>query len=323
VNNSQYVSVALCTYNGSKYIEEQIKSILNQTRPVDEIIICDDGSKDTTVNIASRMLSNSKCDKVIEINEKNFGTSKNFEKAISLCNGDIIFLCDQDDIWMPLKVERVLKVFENKPQVGLIFSDAELVDSSLHNLGATLWRTVGVSKRFIRLIDTGHAVDVLLHHTVVTGATCAFRSKYTSKILPIPCEWVHDSWIAFIISAYASITAIPEKLILYRQHSSQQIGAKLKQESIEIMTGSKKRDYLRLINELRLAYKRLSDDKQEIDEKLLWLIAEKIEHVKKRTDMPRGWAARTKIIAEETITGRYCKFSSGIFSILKDLFSHS
>lgn len=93
------VSIALCTYNGEKYIEEQLESLIHQTCQPDEIIICDDQSKDNTVNIAKSLLGSWPGAWKVIINKKNLGYKKNFQKAISLCRGDIIFLSDQDDVW--------------------------------------------------------------------------------------------------------------------------------------------------------------------------------------------------------------------------------
>lgn len=99
------ISVAMCTFNGEKYIKEQIESIINQSLVPDEIVICDDCSKDNTINIIKETLANWSGKANLIINEDNLGYRKNFEKAISLCNGDIIFLSDQDDVWDNCKLK--------------------------------------------------------------------------------------------------------------------------------------------------------------------------------------------------------------------------
>jgi len=96
--NKNTISVALCTYNGELYLREQLESILKQTFPPDEIIICDDGSTDTTIKILEEFRRKSFIPVKVYYNKENLGVSKNFEKAISLCSGDIIFLSDQDDV---------------------------------------------------------------------------------------------------------------------------------------------------------------------------------------------------------------------------------
>ncbi len=98
-------SVAMCTYNGESYLDEQLQSILEQTEPIDEIVICDDGSIDKTLSIIEKFIKAGTPIRLI-LNQKNLGYTRNFEKAICLCSGDIIFLADQDDIWMPEKVKK-------------------------------------------------------------------------------------------------------------------------------------------------------------------------------------------------------------------------
>jgi len=114
------LSVALCTYNGEKFIEQQINSILNQSISIDEIVICDDQSTDKTVEILKKLQSEHKAIVVIE-NEINLRSTKNFEKAISLCTGDFIFLSDQDDVWNAQKVEKTLAIFKENPTAEGVF----------------------------------------------------------------------------------------------------------------------------------------------------------------------------------------------------------
>ena len=108
------ISVAIATYNGQEFIKEQLLSILNQTMPVDEIVICDDQSSDDTVRIIQELL----CDKIyLYQNEKNLGNKLNFKKAPSYCKGDYIFLCDQDDIWKPNKVQTMIEIMQNHLEI--------------------------------------------------------------------------------------------------------------------------------------------------------------------------------------------------------------
>ena len=118
------ISVALCTYNGAKYIEEQIKSILNQTYVVNEIVIGDDKSTDNTLDIIKNLLINSNIDLNIIENENNLGFKKNFYNTISRCKGDIIFFSDQDDVWDNNKVKKTIEIFQQNPNALLVFSNA-------------------------------------------------------------------------------------------------------------------------------------------------------------------------------------------------------
>jgi glycosyltransferase involved in cell wall biosynthesis len=119
--DKQRLSVALCTYNGTQYLQEQLDSIAAQTKLPDELVICDDRSSDNTVEIIKLFSSKVSFPVHLHINEINLRTIKNFEKAISLCTGDIIVLSDQDDVWKPCKTERILRCFQKKSRKWVCF----------------------------------------------------------------------------------------------------------------------------------------------------------------------------------------------------------
>src|SRR6476620_1984679 len=121
------ISVAMCTYNGGRFISEQLQSIIDQELPVDEIVICDDGSKDDTFAVIEKFQTTFPGLIKLHINEVNLRVNKNFEKAISLCKGDFIFLSDQDDVWRKDKTKKILEVFEANPQLEGVFSNGDLI----------------------------------------------------------------------------------------------------------------------------------------------------------------------------------------------------
>src|SRR4051812_33755133 len=125
------ISVALCTYNGAKYLPAQLASLVQQTHLPIELIVCDDSSTDATPQILKEFAAISPFSVRLQFNEANLGSTKNFEKAIGLCTGAVIATCDQDDVWLPQKLERIAAVFDKEPDVGLAFSDAILVDDEL------------------------------------------------------------------------------------------------------------------------------------------------------------------------------------------------
>ena len=134
------ISVSMCTYNGAKHIREQLESITEQSVQPDEIIICDDGSSDDTIKIAKEILAEwSGKSKVIK-NEVNLGFSKNFIKAIELCEGDIIFLCDQDDVWHKEKIAIMTDMLAKHQDALLVVHDSLLVDEKRHVLNDSFWR---------------------------------------------------------------------------------------------------------------------------------------------------------------------------------------
>jgi glycosyltransferase involved in cell wall biosynthesis len=218
------VSVAMCCYNMASFVEEQLDSIARQTRRPDELVICDDRSDDRTVEILRAFAARAPFDVKIIQNEQRLGCNKNFEKAIALCTGDIIFLSDHDDVWRPQKVERILDLMRD-PSVGAAFGDAEVVAADLAPLGFTLWDTCNFNRDRRKRFADGEQFPELIANNVMQGAATAFRSSFRSAILPIPLEWQHDYWIALIVSALSFIRFIEEPVLDYRQHGGNLLGA--------------------------------------------------------------------------------------------------
>ncbi|MGH9879715.1 MAG: glycosyltransferase family 2 protein, partial [Nitrososphaerales archaeon] len=220
------ISIALCTYNGAQYLSSQLESYLAQTYLPDELIVCDDCSQDETVAILNGFAARAPFSVRILVNDRNLGSTKNFEKAISLCSGGIIFLSDQDDVWAPYKIERVFNAFGSNSEIGMVFSDAELVDETLQPLGRNLLDG-RITREERELIEKGNLFAILFKRNIVTGATLAFRAGYSNAIIPISTDipkMFHDEWIAVILSIIAKNIFLDEPLIKYRQHNKQQIG---------------------------------------------------------------------------------------------------
>nr|MDQ3805842.1 glycosyltransferase family 2 protein [Acidobacteriota bacterium] len=220
-------SVAMCTYNGARFVAEQLASVAAQTRPPGELVVCDDGSTDETRELVGEFAARAPFPVRLFVNERNLGSTRNFGRAIALCAGDLIALSDQDDIWHPEKLEKLASRFAARPSVGLVFTDAELVDERLRPTGRRLWDSVGFGPRQRRLVRRGRALDVLLPGWSVTGATMAFRAAFKRLVLDIPDDLalIHDGWIALMVAAVSDVDFIAEPLIQYRQHPRQQVGA--------------------------------------------------------------------------------------------------
>ncbi|HYV10578.1 MAG TPA: glycosyltransferase family 2 protein, partial [Pyrinomonadaceae bacterium] len=227
------ISVAMCTYNGAEFLSAQLQSIITQSRPPDEIVICDDRSTDDTPKLLEKLATESPIPIKLHINDQNLGSVKNFERAISLCNSDVIALSDQDDVWRNDKLQLFETILNNSPSAGIVFSDAAIVDQDLKPLNRRMWDEVGFDAHKRKLVRTGHALEVLITGWTVTGATMAFRSRFVKLSLPIPegIAMIHDGWIALTIAAVADVVALDEPLIQYRQHAQQQIGAPARKEA--------------------------------------------------------------------------------------------
>jgi len=197
----------MATYNGAKYLREQLESFSAQERLPDELIVCDDTSNDHSIEILLKFARTAPFKVEIVRNESNLGYTRNFEKAIYLCTGSLIFLSDQDDVWSLNKLRVVENEFEFRPDVFVVVNDAELTDENLKPMGLTL---AGQNKA------AGLSADQLL-----TGCCIAFRSELKSLIIPIPYTvHGHDGWINTLGNALQLRRFLPQVLQVYRRHAS-------------------------------------------------------------------------------------------------------
>ncbi len=322
------ISIALCTYNGEKFLEEQLNSFLRQTRLPDEIVICDDGSNDSTENIVKNFSKKSLFPINFYKNKKNIGSTKNFEKAIGLCSGDLIFLSDQDDVWENKKIAIMESIFQKDSEVILAFSDAELVDENLVSLNTNLWKTTFDDKKR-ESISENNFYKIFLKEGIITGATACFSSELKNYILPIPIlgNFIHDGWIALVAARIGKVVFLSETLIKYRQHSNQQIGAAKakRQKPFSEILATHKKD-LKEINELisQFSSRKLNDNSKttEFREMLVELRSDKtdlIQHLEFRSSLPKSILSRFFKIFIEVRKGNYHRFERGYLTAGKDL----
>lgn len=213
-------SVALCTFNGEKYLRKQLDSILEQTVAVDEIVVCDDLSTDATLSILNQYKETFPNIFKIHANEKNLRSVKNFEKAISLCENEIVFLCDQDDMWIPEKVEVILNQFKISPELQVIATNAFIIndDEDMLNV-STIYDIPSKTTKEMKEI-------LFFHQNFCTGATIAMRKEFADDLMPFPPEnlFHHDEWIALKASLKNQLLFLNDRLIKYRIHQNQLVG---------------------------------------------------------------------------------------------------
>lgn len=222
------ISVALCTFNGEKYIKNQIASIIEQSQPVDEIIIIDDCSSDSTNDIVKQFKQQYPHIIHCETNKINLGFRKNFEKALKACSGDFIFFSDQDDVWLHDKVKKSIEYLNGTGCWGA-FSNANLIDSDGNNLGVDLFDTQHLKEyasksEFLDLFTMLNFSD-----NFVTGATLVITKEAKDIVIPFKTSQsiYHDYYIALKLAYHNKLGLIIDKLIDYRVHSGQQIGVKV------------------------------------------------------------------------------------------------
>lgn len=215
------VSVALCTYNGEDYIGKQLRSILDQTYELQEVVISDDCSTDSTVEKLQQYKREYPDLIKIYSNEANVGIEQNFSRCIERCSGDLIAISDQDDIWHEEKIKREVKAY-SQMEASLVFHNSTIVTNSLEKQG-DFWSSVRYQNP--NRVDQGYLLRELAKHNFVQGCTMLFDASLKDYILPIPDEWKYDYYIAVVAAMANGLYPIDDELLLYRQHNSQAIGS--------------------------------------------------------------------------------------------------
>ena len=313
------ISVAMCTYNGARFLLEQLQSIANQTMLPAELVVCDDGSKDSTIEILEDFAKGAPFEVRLIQNPKNLGFSKNFEKAIGLCREEYIALCDQDDVWLPEKLARLAEVLERDPQIGGVFSEAQLVDQQSKPTGVLLSHTTGFARKEQQRLRQGQALRVLLPMNKVYGCSLMFRASLLPKILPVPPSWTHDNWIACMAAVHAKLRFVPEPLFCYRIHAGQYYGAAKPPVSARVQQWKRSaRDYFEEAQpQLAQLQERLQGENNPALEPYLEYVRGRAALLRKRASLPSNRLLRAGKVLMAAMD--YHRFLNGRRSIIKDL----
>ncbi|MFN8050242.1 MAG: glycosyltransferase family 2 protein [Acidimicrobiales bacterium] len=224
------VSVVLATFNGERYLQQQLDSLRQQWRTPDELIVVDDGSTDRTLQLVRRFAEQAPFRVVVMDRPQHRGTNETFGEAISLATGDVIVTCDQDDRWYPDKISLLVESLEAQPDAFIAFSDAGLIDAEGRSIGRSRWRVAGFSP-IEQAAMSRDPLGQMLARRVMSGCTAAIRAELVPAVLPVPKpmhpslnEIMYDHWISLVAAAAGPIVMVPRQLVDYRIHPSQQIG---------------------------------------------------------------------------------------------------
>ena len=323
------ISIAMCTFNGARFLPAQLASIAAQRRLPDEMVVCDDGSSDGSDAIIAEFAQKAPFAVRFIRNRRNLGSTRNFEQAISLCQGSVIVLSDQDDVWYEHKLKNFEEAFLEVDRPAAVFSDADLIDDNSRLLNGRLWETFLFGSREQRRFEDGEALKVLVKHPVVTGATMAFRREYLEVLLPIPASHIHDSWISFLLAACGPFRVLAEPLMQYRRHQGQQVGPGRATLRARFQTARNTGPifYLQEAERFHQLSERLEERRAEFPyaELALSEIKNKISHREHRAMLPRASVARISKVLREMMNGGYWRYSEGWQSVAKDmagLFDH-
>ena len=300
------ISIALAAYNGKKYIAQQLESLLKQTRLPDEIVICDDSTDDLTYQALEPFLS-SGIIKYIK-NPQPLGVVKNFEKAINHCTGEYIFLCDQDDVWLPEKVEILANTLSENPTVDGVFCNSFLVDENLVKLNKTLWDIRKFTNPMQKTLAAGAALKVFCRRVTCSSHNTAFKRRALEYIMPFPElePFYPDTWIAFSIALNGSWAAINQCLTLYRVHNNNQsnpVGNTVKAARRARKSATAQRNFLLAGEILDRSHVAGATERKMLENFAL--------HHRKRSAYSCNIFIRSWQVVCELLSWRYSKYSNG------------
>lgn len=218
---NEKIDVLMATYNGEKYLKEQIDSILNQTYQNIHLIISDDCSTDKTREILKTYEENERIS--VFYQEKNLGYVKNFEFLLKQVENNLYMLSDQDDFWMPEKIEKSVEKLQNE-NLDLVFGDLEVVDENLNTIYNSFSKFMLLDRKIKRELNTNKLQYL---YNCMTGCTILSKKEFLDKILPLPTNskyMIHDYWMGLVISLNGKVGYLEEPYIKYRQHGNNQVG---------------------------------------------------------------------------------------------------
>lgn len=316
----QTVSVAMCTYNGERYLREQLSSIAAQTVRPAEVVICDDASTDDTMAILEEFARTAGLDVKIFRNATNLGSTRNFEQAIERCSGELIALADQDDVWHAGKLERMMERLAEDPSLGAVFCDAELIDEHSRPTGGSLWQSIYFGRDEQALVERGQAHKLLCHRNVVTGAAMMFRAALRPQLLPIDATWIHDGWMAWMVVLHSRLGFVPERLMGYRVHPAQHVGVPLRDWRLRLRLSRLRKSDAKVCAEKARRFEALAaycGECRDCSLEILGDIRNVIELCRMRERLPSGVLSRANLVFSHV--GLYTAYANGLRTILRDL----
>lgn len=311
------IGAVVVTYNGSPWLEQQLRSIIAQSRPPDEIIISDDASSDDTLAIARRTTTGIGADvRLLEAQERT-GITANVERAIHAGSTDVVVLADQDDVWSPNKL-RYIDQWARGSKAGGWFSDGDVIDGGGRSTGRGLWQRVGFTPSLQRLWETD-ALGVLLKLPVVTGATLAFRREHIPLLLPLPPSGWHDYSISLLLAATSGLDKCEAPMISYRLHGANAAGLPAVSHLERVKSLSERRFWL----QRQLAH--FEEVAQRVEarggsEKAIMRLRAKADLLQRRASLRRTRSFRLFDVLPALTAGDYHRYGQGLSSAARDLF---
>lgn len=321
------VSVAMATCNGANFVDAQLESLASQTRLPDELVVCDDASSDDTLERLRGFATRAPFEVRIESNDPGLGTTANFDRAASLCSSEIVFLADQDDIWLPEKIETLAAVLDHNLSVGAVFCNGTVVDATNLPLEYDLWTAIGFDEKERAIVRDGRSHEVFVRHVVAAGTTFAFRGSYAPLVYPFPTlRSAHDAWVACLISAVSKVEIVEQELIRYRLHGGNQLGLR-KLGLLEQFSAARRQIELEAFDYAAQFFEQAGERLREHAgsdfnprQEALDAIDAKAAHSRVRDAMPASLVGRIPVVWRELRSRGYARYAYGWKSLAQDLF---
>ena len=315
----------MAAYNGGRFIAQQLESLALQTRPPDELVVSDDCSTDHTVEAIEGFARCCPFPVRILRQDRNCGPDANFDRAVAACTGDLIFLCDQDDVWVAEKIARVERAFARCPSVGLVITNSELVDERLCPLGRNLYRR-GLP-RSERVYPKGsEAMQIVLAAGLAFGHTMAFR-RMSCLLRPaseISVAYEQDVIRAIVAAALSGVAVLPVPLVKYRRHAAQvsnpcdvsptRLGRLRNVVKGPERQAARRGRFSRAVPGICESLYKLGADAEA-----LRVLEGRAEIAASQANLPASSSARVRHVLGNLLSGRYHRYANGLSTAVRDL----
>lgn len=325
MNEHTYLTagVAMCVYNGARFLREQLESIAAQSVPPVQMVVLDDGSTDGSWELLQAWAATAPFEVEVRRNAEKLGVVRNFERAATLLDTSIVFLADQDDLWYPDKVSTFLDAFSHDPSLSLLHSDADLVDGEGRPLNRRLFDALLVTPQERAMVAAGLAWRVYAKRNLVTGAAAAFRRDLLDTAVPFSLRWVHDEWLAFVAALAGRVTMLDTPTMAYRLHGGNTVGLPVPTLGWRIRstvraftepTAPRQQERANRLEEMVAVAQRLGSAHEVIHH-----LERAASHARFRSELPGNPIERFGRIWQQRRAGHYHAWSNGPVSMLHDL----
>jgi glycosyltransferase involved in cell wall biosynthesis len=304
------ISIAMTSYNAARYITDQLESFARQTRLPDELVVCDDGSTDGTCDRLRQFADASPFPVRVVVNPLRLGYVGNFDQAVRLCSGDLIFLSDHDDRWYPEKLAEHEAIHTSDSQVGFVFSNADVGDEEMSQRGFTLFDLFHISPRKQIHISKGRLLQIQLRAPRVPGCTISFHASLRTIVLPIPKTVIHDIWFANMLPIFTETRCIAKPLMIYRTHATQTVGLFIDRTHDDSL-----QEYLERIDRWIESWSDALQRFEEFEDKACnrragRILRGKLAHLRARRSLAGSRAHRVLVVVREFLNGNYLRYAT-------------